>query len=174
MDEHTPDTSSKTGSLSGDRIEIPTFKNYEDSEQVLDISCLSHSGLALLKKNDPFMFYSIPGMKTQTTSDDNLDVSSLELNSKTPKKLSSPIPIRVKRRSRISYEKCFIPSFDEISEIHGPSKRHKSSNAGIEETCNDKIDISRDPAIQQEHTLPSSSGDFLLNDLYASMFKYHP
>ena len=177
MDEHLLNSGSKSGVLPGDLIHIPTFKrDEEEEEQVLDTRCLCHSGLVLLKKKDPFMFYSIPGMKNKHVADENLDISSLELDSKSSKESSlkpDSIPRYVKRRSRISYESCIIPSLDEISEIHGPSaKRRRLSSSGIEEKLYEKYGISRDMSTQHQQNPPSNPGDSLLDELFISMRNY--
>jgi hypothetical protein len=121
--------------LPGDVIAFPTFKSEQEDEHVLDTKNLCCSSLALLKKNDPFMYYSIKEVKKMELSDEEPDMSSLNLDSKSPmkcKKLDSQRYVR--RRTRISYERYIDLSLDSLDEIHGPSKKkQRPSSPDVEE-----------------------------------------
>jgi hypothetical protein len=111
----------------------------------MDVSHLGYSGLHLLKKNDPFMYYSIPGAKD--VSEEHLDemLPSLVIGSKensseedtsrhrqNRRRSVSDSHLLVRRRSRISYEG--YPDVDlegvlqDISEMKSHvAKRRRSS-----------------------------------------------
>jgi hypothetical protein len=124
--------------LPGDVIAFPTFKSEQENEHVLDTKNLCCSSLALLKKNDPFMYYSIKDVKKMELSDEEPDMSSLNLDSKSPTKCNSSKKLDshryVRRRTRISYERYIDLSLDSLDEIHGPSKKkQRPSSPDVEE-----------------------------------------
>lgn len=85
---------------------------------VMDVSHLGYSGLHLLKKNDPFMYYSIPGAQNMDEQDLDKMLPTLVLGSNKPSSQDDDVSARrynrrrsvsdshllVRRRSRISYE----------------------------------------------------------------------
>jgi hypothetical protein len=81
------------------------------------------------------MYYSIKEVKKMELSDEEPDMSSLNLDSKSPmkcKKLDSQRYVR--RRTRISYERYIDLSLDSLDEIHGPSKKkQRPSSPDVEE-----------------------------------------
>jgi hypothetical protein len=107
--------------------------------------------LALLKKNDPFMYYSIQGIRSKADvldQDLGMFMSSLSVNShiKAGRKSASRY---VKRKTRISYESYFSFSPDDIAELHGPSaKRQRPSSSDVDELLHKNFGIQ-----------PPSSGD---------------
>jgi hypothetical protein len=129
-------------------IEFPTFKEDGD-EQVLDAGNLCHSDLALLKKNDPFMYYSIQGIRRKAdVLDQDLRMSSLSVKSHIKAGRNSASRY-VKRKTRISYESYFSFSPDDIAELHGPSaKRQRPSSSDVDELLHKNFGIQ-----------PPSSGD---------------
>ena len=107
---------------------------------MMDVSNISHSGLHLLKKNDPFLYYSIPSAIMTGVKDLNEIIPSLHLGtSERPQNKEPPSPKMqssslVRRRSRISYE--YYPDVitgntisDQMTELCSrTAKRRRSSH----------------------------------------------
>lgn len=119
---------------------------------VMDVSHLGYSGLHLLKKNDPFMYYSIPGA-SHGLSEEDLDMMlpSLVLGSRKTSTEDDTSSLRnhnrrrsisdshllVRRRSRISYEDypdvAVEKLMEEIAELRSNvAKRRRSSHEMME------------------------------------------
>ena len=65
------------------RREIVDLKDYTDKgcKQVIDPTSLNWCDMALLKKKDPFMYYSIPGNRDEELPGKDVDLSELDLPS---------------------------------------------------------------------------------------------
>lgn len=125
--------------FSHDDTEIPTDVTNLGSEKTIDISSLCSSELVLLKKNDPFMYYSIPGVREETLTSRELDLTDLNLHETKSRPLnddddqSQPCLQRsnthslVRRRSRISCEIHFGLVIDDMMKLYSPSKKKQRS-----------------------------------------------
>ena len=89
---------------------VPT-KGGEDSDQkkVIDTSLLKEEDLKTLKKQDPFLYYSIPAVRTATHLSRDVDMPCLKggicsLNASSLSQLKSAPSTKVERRSCISFE----------------------------------------------------------------------
>lgn len=86
---------------------VATFK--KKTRKQIDMRSLSLSGLASLKRDDPFMYYSIPAVRSAALCGTSVN------------ELVEDMPINdnelytVARQSRISFECCGIPSKGDIS-----------------------------------------------------------
>lgn len=153
-----------------DIIVFPTFKDEED-EHIIDIEKLCNSELALLKKNDPFMYYSIQGMHYKDASEWELDMSSLGLSTKmsncdadTRKHESTRY---IKRKSCISYESYFSVTLDDIAEIQGPSaKKHRPSSPDVDVWLLGNLGIARP-------TPSSTDDDSIFDQILNSVARDH-
>ena len=107
-----------------------TRRSIEKKTEKVDLKNLSTSDLKSLKKNDPFMYYSIPSVRDASFFLEDIDIANIDKQSirhnctpcpsgiKTIKSMSSEQSIS--RKSRISFE-CHIDLlmqgyFDEESE----------------------------------------------------------
>jgi hypothetical protein len=147
-------------------IEFPTFKDDGDA-QVLDAGNLCHSDLALLKKNDPFMYYSVQGMNRKANVvDQDLGMSSLSFKSNSIGATKKHVSRYVKRKTRISYESYFSVSLDDIAEIHGPSsKKQRQSSSDIDELIYQNFGIAQPPC-------SDSTNDSLFEDILNVASRY--
>jgi hypothetical protein len=85
----------------GQRFSVATFR--EKTKKTMDISTIKTSlDLAALKAADPFMYYSIPGVKDSALLGRRVDLSTIAAAS-----VGSIHPV-VKRLSKISFEKVDI------------------------------------------------------------------
>ena len=81
----------------------------ETEKKVIDTANLNEEDLNALKKSDPFLYYSIPGVRAATIqSNRSVDMSSLH-GGVIPRRASCPsriesTPTMVERRSSISFE----------------------------------------------------------------------
>ncbi|KAL3791014.1 hypothetical protein HJC23_003003 [Cyclotella cryptica] len=131
------------GIFSDDEIKIPTDVKTIGNEKTIDVASLCASELALLKKNDPFMYYSIPGAREETLIDHELDAINLNIEEMrtSPMLNDNKDPSRsclrhrsfnshalVKRKSRISYETHFSLHLDDMVELHSPLKKKQRSS----------------------------------------------
>jgi len=152
---------------------------------VMDIGTLCASELHLLKKNDPFMYYSIPGSRNSCLTEQDMgdllpslviDSSGSTLTSGSEKGQTRHRPrnrrrsisdshLFVKRRSRISYESDMLESImGEMSELEARhAKRRRSS------LCSEIIEESRDQQSTAEDT--DSRCGSILQDILFSMFE---
>ena len=84
----------------------------EKKKKAIDTSYLNEEDLQTLKKHDPFLYYSIPAVRTATHLGRNVDISrlndgmsSLKLSYPSSQIKSAPsTPTKVERQSRISFE----------------------------------------------------------------------
>ena len=74
---------------------VPTHHN-------IDTSSLTSEGLQALKKRDPFLYYSIPGVRAAARLNEKLEISSME---------TTQSSISVERRSCVSVEVDILDSF---------------------------------------------------------------
>lgn len=79
--------------------------------KAIDTSYLNEEDLQNLKKHDPFLYYSIPAVRTATHLGRDVDMSrlndgmsSLKLSHPTQIESASSTPTKVVRQSRISFE----------------------------------------------------------------------
>ncbi|KAK1746273.1 hypothetical protein QTG54_002880 [Skeletonema marinoi] len=72
-------------------ILVPTFPDKKDEEE-LDLQSLTEEDLKLLKKTDPFLYYSIPGVNKAALSLKKVDHSKASQSTK------------VTRKARLSFE----------------------------------------------------------------------
>lgn len=125
-----------------DETEIPADVTTIGIEKVIDIASLCASELALLKKNDPFMYYSIPGAREETLTHHEPDITDLNLQENSSRPLlnddkdqsqpclgrrSSNARLLVKRKSRISHETHFSLVMQDVMELHSPLKKKRRS-----------------------------------------------
>lgn len=129
------------GMFSYHETEIPTDVTNLENEKAIDVASLCSSELALLKKNDPFMYYSIPGAREETMTSHELDITDLNLHETRSRPLNddkdqsqpclrrstSNANVLVKRRSRISYETHFSLVIDDMMKQNSPSKKKQRS-----------------------------------------------
>ena len=83
----------------------------EDSVQkkVIDTRSLKGEDLETLKKQDPFLYFSIPALRSATLLGREVDMSSLKgdrssRRASCPSKIESAPSTKIERRSRISFE----------------------------------------------------------------------
>lgn len=75
----------------------------------IDIGRISCSELASLKENDPFMYYSIPAVRSAALNDSAVDLQTVQEAA-----ISFKIPSSYSRKTCISVESCIIPKIDDI------------------------------------------------------------
>ncbi|KAL7518180.1 hypothetical protein ACHAWX_003033 [Stephanocyclus meneghinianus] len=101
---------SKPSSTMTSETRIVTGVPIEMHETVMDVN-LSSSGLHLLKKADPFMYYSIPGARDPSFTEQELDhlFPRLLLSGSTPTCIdNADLQLRPKHRSRSISDSHFI------------------------------------------------------------------
>lgn len=125
----------------------------------MDVSHLGYSGLHLLKKNDPFMYYRIPGAKDISEEDLNQMLPSLVIGSikdsgeedvasrrQNRRRSVSNSHLLVRRQSRISYKGYPDMNLDnvrqEIAEMksHVAKRRRSSYETEVSECQADNYD----------------------------------
>eukprot|EP00984_Skeletonema_dohrnii_P028109 scaffold17945_cov136-Skeletonema_dohrnii-CCMP3373.AAC.7 len=101
----------------------------EDSVQkkVIDTRSLKGEDLKTLKKQDPFLYFSIPALRSATLLGREVDMSSLKgdrssRRASCPSKIESAPSTKIERRSRISFEchtdlilEGFIDDMDDLN-----------------------------------------------------------
>ncbi|KAL3791015.1 hypothetical protein HJC23_003004 [Cyclotella cryptica] len=178
----TPSTHCKKRQVENKILTGVPIVNHDD---VMDIGALCASELHLLKKNDPFMYYSIPGAKNPCLTENDLDqlLPSLVIGSsrstltsdsehgeaqprpRNRRRSMSDSHLVVKRRSRISYESDMLETIiGEMGELEARhAKRRRSSH------CSEIIGESRIQLSPVENT--ESRGGSILQDILFSMFE---
>ena len=109
---------------------VPTAGEGKAEGKSIKIGELSWSQLALLKKKDPFMYFSITGAKEEVLYDLERDISNLNFETAKPKlKLNtndtSDSSKQVKRQSRISCESHFSIFFEDFTQYEDAQARKK-------------------------------------------------
>jgi hypothetical protein len=93
-------------------------------KKMIDASSLCKEGLETLKKQDPFLYYSIPGVRTAIVRNESVEMSSLNSNQSS---------ISVERRSCVSVECDFLHlglgGLNDDASVH-KRRRRWSFNAG--------------------------------------------
>jgi len=89
-------------------IAVSTFS--EKVPRHLDIRNISSSDLALLKEDDPFMYYSIPAVRNATRQGEHVDLQKFQDSD-----FSSTDSSIYERKSRISFESWNLPSPSNVS-----------------------------------------------------------
>lgn len=92
---------------------IPTKDEPSAQKKIVDTRNLTEDDLKRLKKEDPFLYFSIPAVRTATLLNRDVEMSSLK-NGRCSRRASCPSPSRqtksstvttkVERRSCISFE----------------------------------------------------------------------
>lgn len=162
---------------------IPTGVPIATHHDMVDIGTLCASELHLLKKNDPFMYYSIPEARNSCLTDMDDLLPSLVIDSSGPtltsgsekaqtlhrprnrRRSTSDFHLVVKRRSRISYESDMLESIiGDMSELEARhAKRRRSSS------CSEIIEQSRYQQSTFEFNEPRRRS--FLQDILFSMFE---
>jgi hypothetical protein len=102
-------TNLKISPWTEDFSEFVVKTSNEKLPKQIDIRRISCSELASLKENDPFMYYSIPAVRTASLSDSAVDLQTVQEAAR-----SLRIPSSYSRKTCISVESCVIPNIDEI------------------------------------------------------------
>ena len=72
--------------------------------KAIDTSYLNEEDLQTLKKHDPFLYYSIPAVRTATHLSRDVDMSRLNCGMSSSPQIESAPSTKVERQSRISFE----------------------------------------------------------------------
>ncbi|KAL3767913.1 hypothetical protein ACHAWO_001809 [Cyclotella atomus] len=81
---------------------VPTFAPKPSNPKQVCTDGLSPKNLAVLKKSDPFLYYSIPAVREARLH--LKEVHVLEHSSNSPSQVNSAQPCNVTRKSRLSFE----------------------------------------------------------------------
>ncbi|KAL3796542.1 hypothetical protein HJC23_009673 [Cyclotella cryptica] len=99
----------KKSSSREDFAEFVVKTSNETSPKQIDIRRTSSSELASLKENDPFMYYSIPAVRSAAMHGNAIDLLTFQEAAR-----SLNVPSNYVRKTCISVEACIIPNVDEI------------------------------------------------------------
>eukprot|EP00986_Skeletonema_menzelii_P012521 scaffold6934_cov125-Skeletonema_menzelii.AAC.1 len=88
---------------------VPTKGEDSAQKKVIDTSLIKEEDLKTLKKQDPFLYFSIPAVRTAAHLSRDVDMSCLKggvrsPNASSPSKLKSAPSTKVERKSCISFE----------------------------------------------------------------------
>jgi hypothetical protein len=97
---HTPPTVVKNDSIIAFHVPMKDAAPVKPAPTMIDASSLTNEGLEILKKQDPFLYYSIPGVRTAAVRNKSESVEMSSLISSN----SSHSSISVERRSCVSVE----------------------------------------------------------------------
>ena len=191
--------SSANSSTKAPGTQILTGVPISRHDDVMDLGNLCASELHILKKSDPFMYYSIPGATNPKVSEQDLDtmLPSLVMGSSMPnlmyddneeaqprhahrnrRRSVSDSHLFVERRSRISYESHFdvvmesiIGEMGELQARYTNCKRRRSSSCSELEDAHlaDRMAVEQVPKEQGE--FPQSRRGSVLQDIIYSMFE---
>ncbi|KAL3785309.1 hypothetical protein HJC23_008873 [Cyclotella cryptica] len=89
---------------------VKTFK--EKDPKLVDMRSISSSELGSLKEDDPFMYYSIPAVRSAAMHGNDVDLQAVKEATKL-----SDVPSSYERKTRISVESCLIPGLTDMSEL---------------------------------------------------------
>jgi hypothetical protein len=118
---------------------VPTgvSMSIHNTNKLLDVAALRESDLDKLKKSDPFMYYSIPRTSSKAARPNLTLVRPEPVNKPTAPnefhRIASDSVLKVKRRSRISFEKHYDMEemIEEIKELQADHRRlHQISDLG--------------------------------------------
>jgi len=121
---------------------VKTFN--EKAPQQMDMRRISSSDLVSMKEKDPFLYYSIPGVRAAALHGNDVDLEAVK-----DAATSSHIPSSIVRKTCLSVESCFIPGWDDMN-IDGldscglPSLRNTFYNMNVEMDDDDEEDVDDD------------------------------
>ncbi|KAL7480519.1 hypothetical protein ACHAW6_006210 [Cyclotella cf. meneghiniana] len=195
----TTSKSSANPSTKASGTQILTGVPISRHDDFMDLGNLCASELHILKKSDPFMYYSIPGATNPRVSEQDLDtmLPSLVMGSSMPnlmcddeeqaqprhaprnrRRSVSDSHLFVERRSRISYESHFdvvmeniIGEMGELQARYANCKRRRSSSCSEIEDAHhaDRMAVEQVPQEQGEGAQPRRGS--VLQDIIYSMFE---
>jgi len=89
----------------GRSIAVPTYSREPQAEpKEVDVGNLSVEDLQLLKEQDPFLYYSIPGVRRAELHSQEVDMSKLLVDDRSGRESSATSSTKVKRCTRLSFE----------------------------------------------------------------------
>ena len=90
----------------GRSIAVPTYSREPQTEpKEVDVGNLSVEDLQLLKEQDPFLYYSIPGVRRAELHSQEVDMSKqLLVDDRSGRESSATSSTKVKRCTRLSFE----------------------------------------------------------------------
>jgi len=83
--------------------------SHEKRPKQIDIRQMSSSDLVSLKENDPFMYFSIPTVRSAAIHGNDVDLLAIK-----DAAISLEVPSRYVRKTCISFESCLIPDMADI------------------------------------------------------------
>ncbi|KAL3796553.1 hypothetical protein HJC23_009684 [Cyclotella cryptica] len=119
---------------------VKTF--HEKRPKQIDVRLMSSSDLSSLKEKDPFMYFSIPTVRSAAINGNDVDLKAMKDDA-----ISSKVPSRYERKTCISFESCLIPELedsdlDDIDSCSLPSLTNVFYNMSME--IDEKIDFDDD------------------------------
>eukprot|EP00804_Cyclotella_cryptica_P021517 CCRYP_005826-RA/>CCRYP_005826-RA protein AED:0.00 eAED:0.00 QI:199/1/1/1/0/0/2/162/142 len=93
-------------------ISVPTFSQKMHNRQRISRNIVSSQDLALMKKSDPFLYFSIPAVRNAVFLNGDLDPSTVDILSgkdaeSSLSEMKDNRTFTVKRKSRVSFE-CHV------------------------------------------------------------------
>ena len=86
-------------------IVVPTYSQEPEAEpKEVDVGNLGVEDLRLLKEQDPFLYYSIPGVRRSELHSQEVDMSKLLVDDRSGRGSSATPSTKVKRCTRLSFE----------------------------------------------------------------------